>query len=70
VASTLGPGIEAVFHTTGDQPSLWEWLLPEEVLRLPAELAPVDALLDGPAFFARFAPDGVRPAGGEHMIGT
>ena len=29
--------------------------MPEEVLRLPAELARVDALLDDPAFFAPFA---------------
>jgi IS5 family transposase len=34
---------------------LWESLLPEEVLRLPAELARVDALLDDPVFFAPFA---------------
>jgi IS5 family transposase len=45
-----------VFRTVGDQPSLWESLLPEEVLRLPGELARVDALLDDPAFFAPFAP--------------
>jgi transposase, IS5 family len=44
-----------VFRTVGDQCSLWESLLPEEVLRLPAELARVDALLDDPAFFAPFA---------------
>jgi IS5 family transposase len=44
-----------VFRTIGDQVSLWESLLPEEVLRLPAELARVDALLDDPAFFAPFA---------------
>ncbi len=44
-----------MFRTVGDQPSLWELLLPEEVLRLPAELARVDALLDDPAFFAPFA---------------
>jgi IS5 family transposase len=50
-------GIEAiVFRTIGDQPSLWESLLPAEVLRLPAELARVDALLDDPVFFAPFAP--------------
>jgi IS5 family transposase len=50
-------GIEAiVFRTIGDQPSLWESRLPPEVLRLPAELARVDALLDDPAFFAPFAP--------------
>jgi len=35
---------------------LWESLLPEEVLRLPAELARVDALLDDPVFFAPSAP--------------
>jgi transposase, IS5 family len=45
-----------MFRTIGDQPSLWESMLPEEVLRLPAELARVDALLDDPAFFAPFAP--------------
>jgi transposase, IS5 family len=44
-----------VFRTVGDQPSLWESLLPEEVLRLPEELARVDGLLDDPAFFAPFA---------------
>jgi transposase, IS5 family len=45
-----------MFRTVGDQPSLWESMLPEEVLRLPAELARVDVLLDDPAFFAPFAP--------------
>jgi len=45
-----------MFRTVGDQPSLWETLLPAEVLRLPEELARVDALLDDPAFFAPFAP--------------
>jgi len=45
-----------MFRTVGDPVSLWESLLPEEVLRLPAELARVDALLDDPAFFAPFAP--------------
>ena len=50
-------GIEAiVFRTIGDRPSLWESRLPPEVLRLPEELARVDALLDDPAFFAPFAP--------------
>jgi transposase, IS5 family len=44
-----------VFRTVGDQPSLWESLLPEGVMRLPEELARVDGLLDGPAFFAPFA---------------
>jgi IS5 family transposase len=45
-----------MFRTVGDQPPLWETLLPAEVLRLPAELARVDALLDDPAFFEPFAP--------------
>src|ERR1700689_860651 len=45
-----------MFRTVGDQPSLRESRLPAEVLRLPAELARVDALLDDPAFFAPFAP--------------
>ena len=45
-----------MFRTVGDQPSLWESLLPPEVLRLPEELARVDSLLDDPAFFAPFAP--------------
>lgn len=45
-----------MFRTVGDQPPLWESLLPPEMLRLPAELARVDALLDDPVFFAPFAP--------------
>ena len=45
-----------MFRTIGDRPSLWESLLPAEVLRLPEELARVDALLDDPVFFAPFAP--------------
>ena len=45
-----------MFRTLGDRPSSWESLLPEEVLRLPHELARVDALLDDPVFFAPFAP--------------
>jgi IS5 family transposase len=50
-------GIEAImFRTIGDQASLWELVLPAEVLGLPAELARVDALLDDPASFVPFAP--------------
>jgi IS5 family transposase len=45
-----------VFRTLGDPVSVWESRLPAEVLRLPAELARVDALLDDPVFFAPFAP--------------
>src|ERR1700758_1489564 len=53
----VAEGIEAiVFRTVGDQCSLWESILPEEVRRLPDELARVDALLDDPAFFTPFVP--------------
>ena len=45
-----------MLRTLGDPVSLWESLLPEEVLRLPAELARVDGLLDDPVFFAPFVP--------------
>jgi IS5 family transposase len=45
-----------VFRTVGDQPSLWESVLPAELLRLPEELARVDAMLDDPVFFAPFVP--------------
>ena len=45
-----------MFRTIGDGPSLWEASLPPELLRLPDDLARVDALLDDPAFFAPFAP--------------
>jgi transposase, IS5 family len=45
-----------MFRTVGDQPALWETLLLPEVLRLPEELAWVDALRGDAAFFAPFAP--------------
>jgi hypothetical protein len=44
-----------MFPTIGDQPPPWESYIPAKVLRLPDELAQVDALLDDPAFFAPFA---------------
>jgi IS5 family transposase len=48
-------GIEAiVFRTVGDQVSLWEAVLPAELLKLPDELARVDELLDDAVFFAPF----------------
>jgi transposase, IS5 family len=43
-----------MLRTRNDQPTLWESILPPEVLRLPAELARVDALLDDERFFAPF----------------
>ncbi len=49
-----------------DQVSLWEAVLPPEVLRLPAVLARVDALLDDPVFFtpvrAVLRPKGRAPS--------
>ena len=45
-----------MFRTVGDQESLFESVLPPELLRLPAELARVDELLDDQAFFAPFVP--------------
>ena len=45
-----------MFRTVGDQVSLWEAVLPAELLKLPDELARVDALLDDPVFFAPFVP--------------
>src|SRR5690349_8311307 len=49
--------IEAiVFRTISGPVPAWESQLPAELLRLPEELARVDALLDDPVFFAPFAP--------------
>jgi IS5 family transposase len=45
-----------VLRTRAVDVSLWEAVLPPEVLRLPDELARVDALLDDRVFFAPFVP--------------
>ena len=42
-------------RTTNPQRSLWEAILPDTCVGLPAELASVDALLDSPAFLAPLA---------------
>ncbi len=44
-----------MFRTVSDQPTLWDVILPAELLVLPTELARVDALLDDAVFFAPFA---------------
>jgi transposase, IS5 family len=44
-----------VLRTVSDQPTLWDAILPSELLVLPSELARVDVLLDDPVFFAPFA---------------
>ena len=41
-----------MLRTVADQSMLWEAILPEELRRLPAELARIDVLLVDPAFFA------------------
>ena len=41
-----------MLRETDPQPSLWEALLPEELRRLPAELARIDAYLDDERFIA------------------
>jgi IS5 family transposase len=43
-----------MLRTRAPEASLWEAVLPEEVLRLSEELARVDALLDDSAFFVPF----------------
>ncbi len=45
-----------MLRTRAADVSLWESTLPAEVLRLPEELARVDALLNDPVFFAPFVP--------------
>lgn len=48
-------GIAVMLRTRNTQPSLWESVLPEVCLRLPAQLARVDAWLDDERFFAPLA---------------
>lgn len=45
-----------MLRTVADQPTLWEAILPEELRRLPEELARVDALLEDRRFFGPFMP--------------
>ena len=45
-----------MLRTRAGDVSLWEAVLPQEVLRLPEALARVDELLDDPVFFAPFVP--------------
>jgi IS5 family transposase len=45
-----------MLRTTNPQHSLWEAILPDACLGLPAELARVDRLLDDPAFLLPLQP--------------
>ena len=58
MASTLiAEGIETIVNRTyGPGPSMWESLLPEPALRMPAELVRVDTLLADPVFFEPLRP--------------
>jgi IS5 family transposase len=56
VSTPWREGIETiVLRTVNDQPTLWDSILPPELLVLPVELGRVDALLDDPVFFGPFA---------------
>src|SRR6202521_4947323 len=44
----------SMLRTVGDQPTLWETILPSAVLRIPEELERVDRLLDDPRFLEPF----------------
>ena len=50
-----------MLRTVNDQLSLWDAILPPELLVLPDELGRVDGPLDDPVFFAPFVPF-FRPA--------
>ena len=50
-----------MLRTVGDQCSLWESVLPEELQRLPGELARVDAVLDDPQTITPFVPFSFDP---------
>ena len=43
-----------MLRTVSEQPTLWESVLPAEVLRMPAELEAVDRLLDDERFFGPY----------------
>src|SRR5258708_31585544 len=45
-----------VLRTLNAQSTLWDTILPEQCLGLPAPLAEIDELLDDPRFFEPFRP--------------
>lgn len=45
-----------MLRTRNDQPTLWDAIIPPELLELPEQLANVDRLLDDERFFAPFVP--------------
>jgi hypothetical protein len=58
-------GFEAImFRTLNDQPTLWDSIMPPELLVLPVELGRVDALLDDPVFLGRSPRTSMPGSGG------
>lgn len=49
-----------MLRTRNDQPTLWDAIIPPELLELPEQLAKVDRLLDDERFFAPFVPPSTR----------
>jgi transposase, IS5 family len=45
-----------MLRTRNDQPTLWDAIIPPELLELPEQLAKVDRLLDDERFFAPLVP--------------
>ena len=45
-----------MLRTRNDQPTLWDAIIPPELLELPELLAKVDRLLDDERFFTPFVP--------------
>jgi IS5 family transposase len=45
-----------MLRTRNDRPTLWDAIIPPELLELPEQLAKVDRLLDDERFFAPFVP--------------
>lgn len=59
-----------MFRTVSDQMSLWEAVLPPELVKLPDELARVDVLLDDPAFSHRSSRSSTCGSGVPHADGN
>lgn len=56
-----------MLRTRNDQLTLWDAILPQELLALPEQLAKIDALLDDERFFAPFRAH-FHPAEGRPSI--
>ena len=59
-----------MLRTTNPQASLWEAILPAEVLGLSAELTMVDRLLDDPVFILPSGPTSIPSTAGPRSRST